>query len=59
MDANVARRFAEIVVEAKRGGRRLGVIDALIAATGAAHDLPVFTREADFEGPAGVRVVRV
>jgi predicted nucleic acid-binding protein len=59
VDPNVARRFAEIVVDAKRGGRRVGVIDALIAATGAAHDLPIFTQDADFEGLAGVQVVRV
>ncbi len=59
VDAHVARRFAEIVVEAKRTGRRVGVIDALIAATGAAHDLPVFTQDADIEGLVGVRVVRI
>ena len=59
VDAQVARRFAEIVVEAKRGGRRLAVIDALIAATGAALDVPVYTQGSDFEGLPGVRVIRV
>jgi len=59
VDAKVARRFAEIVVDAKRGGRRVGVIDALIAATGAANDLPVFTQDSDFEGLVGVQVILV
>lgn len=59
VDAHVARRFAEIVVEATRGGRRLAVIDALIAATGAELDIPVYTQDSDFEGLAGVQVIRV
>ncbi|MGH2675954.1 MAG: PIN domain-containing protein [Actinomycetota bacterium] len=59
VDDVVARIFAEIVAEARRGGRRPKIMDTFIAATGIAHGLPVFTQDADFDVIPQVDVVRV
>lgn len=56
IDEAVAGRFAQIVVAARRAGRRPHVADALIAATAAANDLVLYTRDRDFEGLPGVDV---
>ncbi len=55
----VAREFAEIVAEARRQRRRPKILDALIAATARALDVPVYTQDADFDEIPGLRVVRV
>lgn len=55
-DDAVAARFARIVAAARREGRRPRVADTLIAATAAAHDLTLYTRDRDFEGLPGVTV---
>jgi toxin FitB len=57
LDDRVAPHFGRIVSEARRAGRRPGIADALIAATAAAHDIPVYTRDRDFAGLPGVDVV--
>ncbi|MCW2951162.1 MAG: twitching motility protein PilT [Conexibacter sp.] len=57
LDQRVAPHYGRIVADARRRGRRPGTADALIAATAAGHDLPVFTRDRDFVGFAGVEVV--
>jgi predicted nucleic acid-binding protein len=57
LDQRVAPHYGRIVADARRRGRRPGTADALIAATAAGHDLPVFTRDRDFAGFAGVEVV--
>jgi len=57
LDARVAPHYGRIVAAARAGGRRPGTADALIAATAAAHRLPVFTRDRDFAGLPGVDVV--
>ena len=59
IDAAVARTFAELVAEARRTGRRPTIMDAWIAATAVAHDLPVYTQDEDFLAIPRVRVVRV
>jgi predicted nucleic acid-binding protein len=59
VDEAVARIFAEVVARARRQGRRPKVPDAMIAATAAAHRMPVYTQDGDFDGIPGVRVVRV
>lgn len=59
VDELVASAFARIVAEARREGRRPTVQDAWIAATAAAHEVPVFTQDADFDDTPGIRVVRV
>lgn len=59
IDDAVARTFAEIVAESRRGGRRPRLIDTLIAATGVRHDLPVYSQDADFKEIPGVRVILI
>jgi predicted nucleic acid-binding protein len=59
MDHRVATHFGRIVAVARRSGRRPGVADALIAATAAAHGVPVYTRDRDFTAFDGVEVVCV
>ncbi len=56
VDADVARRFAELVAEARRARRRPKIIDTLIAATALATDVPVFTQDQGFEQFALLRV---
>ncbi len=59
VDDSVAREFAEIVAWARRERRRPKILDALIAATARALDLPVYTQDADFDEIPGLRSVRV
>ena len=59
IDDAAARAFAEIVADGRRRGRRPRVLDALIGATAVSNDIPVYTRDSDFEDMAGVTVVRV
>ena len=59
VDADVARTFAVIVAEARRAGKRPKVMDAWIAATAAAHRIPVYTQDADFTDIPGVQVAAV
>jgi predicted nucleic acid-binding protein len=57
LDELVAPHYGRIVAAARRAGRRPKTADALIAATAAAHELPVHTRDRDFVGLPGVDVV--
>ncbi len=61
-DEPVAERLADLLAAARLHGRRAGAMDAIIAATGLAHDLTVWTQDADFEVLAelsdGLRVHR-
>lgn len=57
LDDRVAPHYGRIVADARRRGQRPGVADALIAATAAGHDLPVYTRDRDFLGFDGVEIV--
>lgn len=59
IDKDVARNFATIVADARRQGSKPKIMDAWIAATAVTHDLPVFTRDIDFDRLADVQVVRV
>ncbi len=59
IDSEVARTFAELVAEARRHGKRPKIMDAWIAATAVAHDLPVYTQDEDFGAIPKVRVQRV
>jgi predicted nucleic acid-binding protein len=59
VDERVASSFARIVADARRAGQRPTVQDSWIAATAAAHSVPVYTQDADFDGVPGIQVVRV
>lgn len=59
IDSGVARIFAELVAEARRQGRRPGIMDTWIAATAVAHDLSLYAQDDDFAGIPWVRVVRI
>ena len=58
IDDAVASAFAELVATARRLGRRARVQDTWIAATARAHDVAVYTQDADFDA-LEVAVVRV
>jgi hypothetical protein len=60
VDGRVAPHYGRLVAAARQGrGRRLATADALIAATAAAHDLPLITCDRGFEGIDGVEVILV
>lgn len=48
-DEAVAERLADLLAAARSEGRRAGAMGAIIAATALAHDLTVWTQDADFE----------
>ncbi len=51
VDHSVAPHYGRLLAETRRRrGRKLGTADALIAATAAAHDLTLITRDRDFVG---------
>jgi predicted nucleic acid-binding protein len=59
-DSRVAPHYGRLLADVRRrGGRRLATAHALIAATAAAHDLPLVTRDRDFESLDGVDVVLI
>lgn len=59
VDESVARRFAEMAANARRRGTRPKVMDLLIAATAAVHDLPLYSRDQGFASIPGAKVVLV
>lgn len=59
VDERVASIFAELVGAARRAGRRPRPMDALIAATAVAHDVPLYTQDEDFAALPRVNVVLV
>jgi toxin FitB len=60
VDARVAPHYGRLLAEARRDrGRRLATADALIAATAAAHELPLITRDRDFARLEGVDAIVV
>ena len=48
-DEPVAEQLADLLATARDRQRRAGAMDAIIAATALAHDLTVWTLDADFE----------
>ena len=57
IDTEVAVRWGELIGEAERRGKRLPVIDSLIAATAAVHNLTVVTRNTGDLEKCAVRVL--
>jgi hypothetical protein len=56
-DGTISRRWAKLVVDLKRKGDKLPLLDSMIAATALHHELTVATRNTrDFER-AGVKVL--
>jgi predicted nucleic acid-binding protein len=60
VDARIAPHYGRLLAGVKRrGGRKLATADALIAATAAAHDIPLIMRDRDFENLDGLDVLVV
>ena len=60
IDAEIATHYGRLLAEARRRrGAKLATADALIAATAAAHRLPLITRDRDFARLEGVDAVIV
>ena len=59
VDAEVARQFARIVAALRAGGRRIPILDALVAATAIVEQIPVVTQDSDYEAIPGLAVIRV
>lgn len=59
VEDSVARSFAEIAADARRKRRHPRVVDALIAATAVAHDLPLYSQDQDFALMPRVHLVLV
>jgi len=60
IDAQVAPHYGRLVTDSRRRrGRRLATADALIAATAAAHRLPLITCDHDFADINGIDAIIV
>ncbi len=59
VDVEVARQFARIAAALRTAGRRVPILDALVAATAIVEQIPVVTQDNDYEAIPGVEVIRV
>ncbi len=59
VDAEVARQFAHIAAGLRAAGRRVPILDALVAATAMVEQIPVVTQDSDYTAIPGVEVIRV
>lgn len=59
IDVDVARQFARIVTDLRTGGKRVPILDALVAATAIVEQIPIVTQDNDYEAIPGVEVIRV
>lgn len=56
----VAAAWAQLVAELRSAGRKAPINDCWIAATALAHDIPVATQDADYDGmTADLKVIRL
>jgi predicted nucleic acid-binding protein len=59
VNAEVARVFGRVVAELRGRGRRVPILDAIVAATAIVEQVAVVTQDRDYEEIPGVEVVRV
>jgi hypothetical protein len=59
VDERVAEAWALLRLLLRDAGRRLSVNDSWIAATALAHEVPVVSQDADFDGIEGLDIVHV
>ena len=59
VETDVARAFARLVADLRRRGRRVPVLDALIAATAVVEGVPIVTQDRDYDAMPGISVIRV
>ncbi len=62
VDEGVSRAWAQMRAYVQASGQKVGVNDMWIAATAAAHEIPVLTQDGDFDalnGVAGLTVIPV
>ena len=59
VDAEVARAFARIVADLRSRQRRVPILDALVAATAIVEQIPVVTKDRDYDAIPGIEVIRV
>ncbi len=59
-DRVVAEAFAAVVADMRHHGKkRLGIPDAIIAATAIAHEADLLTQDADFDDVPYIKVIRL
>jgi len=59
IDAEVGRTFAHIAADLRSRGRRLPIVDALVAATAIVEGIPIVTQDRDYDAITGLEVIRV
>ena len=59
IDERVSDAWALLVAKLRAEGRRASINDTWIAATALAHNLPVVTQDADYEGMPDLDVIRI
>lgn len=60
IDTHIAPHYGRLLADARRRrGKRLQTADALIAATAAAHELPLITRDRDFANLDSINAIIV
>lgn len=59
IDRRIAVKYGEVAARTQRLEHRPHIVDGLIAATAIVLDVPVYTRDQDFDRIPGVQVVKV
>lgn len=59
VDHEVAAEWARITAELKLAGRRAPINDVWIAASAIRHSMSVVTQDSDYDGIAGLEVIRI
>jgi predicted nucleic acid-binding protein len=59
IDESVADSWARLIAKLRDAGRRMPINDSWIAATAIAHDVPVVTQDADYDGAPDLTVIKI